>query len=111
MDRTDESFPDVVEVISKIPGEFLLDGEIVPWCDGCVLPFAHIQKRLGRQALTPRIIRENPAAFVAFDILSQDGELLMDKPLRERRAALEALRSDSLLTTSITEVSTSDQIQ
>ena len=49
MDRTDESFPDVVEALEKIDGEFLLDGEIVPYRDGQVLPFAHIQKRLGRK--------------------------------------------------------------
>ena len=91
MDRTDASFPDIVDAIRLLPGEFLLDGEIVPWCDGCVLPFAHIQKRLGRKVLTPKIIRENPAAFVAFDILYTDGELLMDRPLRERRKALETL--------------------
>jgi DNA ligase-1 len=81
-----------------LPGEFLLDGEIVPWCDGCVLPFAHIQKRLGRKVLTPKIIRDNPAAFVAFDILYKDGELLMDRPLAQRRAALQALVGGSTST-------------
>jgi DNA ligase-1 len=110
MDRTDASFPDVVDVIRVIPGEFLLDGEIVPWCDGCVLPFAHIQKRLGRKVLTPKIIRDNPAAFIAFDILYKDGELLMDKPLRERRATLQALAPDKLLRTLVTEVSAEEQI-
>jgi ATP-dependent DNA ligase len=34
MDRTDESFPDVVAAIEKLPGDFLLDGEIVPYRDG-----------------------------------------------------------------------------
>jgi DNA ligase-1 len=91
MDRTDESFPDVVEAIRALPGNFLLDGEIVPFRDGKVLPFAHIQKRLGRKVLTAKIIRDNPTAFIAFDILYRDGVILMDKPLRERRAALEAL--------------------
>src|SRR5581483_10920041 len=91
MDRTDESFPDVVAVVAKLPGDFLLDGELVPWRDGCVLPFAHIQKRLGRKVLSSRILRENPCAFIAFDILYRDGELLMDKPLRQRREALMAL--------------------
>jgi DNA ligase-1 len=110
MDRTDASFPDVVDVIRQIPGEFLLDGEIVPWRDGGVLPFAHIQKRLGRKVLTPRILRENPAAFIAFDILYKDGELLMDKPLSERRAMLQGLATDKLLTTTITEVSTAEQV-
>jgi DNA ligase-1 len=115
MDRTDESFPDVVEAVRRIPGEFLLDGEIVPWCDGCVLPFAHIQKRLGRKVLTPKIIRDNPAAFVAFDILYKDGALLMDKPLSERREALEQMRSHiasagSVILNSIAPVVTSDEI-
>jgi DNA ligase-1 len=111
MDRTDASFPDVVDVVREIPGEFLLDGEIVPWCDGCVLPFAHIQKRLGRKVLTPKILRENPAAFIAFDVLYKDGELLMDKPLRERRKALQTLAASNLLSTSISEVSTGDEIR
>jgi DNA ligase-1 len=88
MDRTDASFPDVVEAVARLPGEFLLDGEIVPYRDGSVLPFAHIQKRLGRKVLTARILRDNPAAFIAFDVLYRDGELLMDCPLSVRRAAL-----------------------
>jgi DNA ligase-1 len=88
MDRADASFPDVVDAVARLPGEFLLDGEIVPYRDGAVLPFAHIQKRLGRKMLTPKILRENPAAFIAFDILYRDGELWMDRPLRLRRDAL-----------------------
>jgi DNA ligase-1 len=48
-------------LIRQMPGEFLLDGEIVPWCDGCVLPFAHIQKRLGGRCSPRRSIRDNPA--------------------------------------------------
>jgi DNA ligase-1 len=119
MDRTDASFPDVVEAVRALPGEFLLDGEIVPWCDGCVLPFAHIQRRLGRKTLTSRVLRENPAAFVAFDLLYRDGELLMDRPLSERRERLHDLAGSGptqaggaprLLTTAIAEVATPEQI-
>jgi DNA ligase 1 len=112
MDRADESFPDVVAAIAKLPGEFLLDGEIVPYRDGQVLPFAHIQRRLGRKALTPRILRENPAAFIAFDILYDDGVLLMDCPLHVRRQSLDALAATSpLLTTDRTSVTDADQIR
>lgn len=93
MDRADGSFPDVVGAIAALPGEFLLDGEIVPWRNGQILPFAHIQRRLGRKVLTPRILRENPALFIAFDILFKDGQLLMDESLRKRREALTALCS------------------
>ena len=116
MDRTDEGFPDVVEAMRKMPGEFLLDGEIVPWRDGCVLPFAHIQRRLGRKVLSARVLKENPAAFIAFDLLYLDGRLLMDRPLRERRAALQCLSScardngGALLITDITAVTTAEEI-
>jgi DNA ligase-1 len=108
MDRTDESFPDIVDALRGIPGEFLLDGEIVPWRDGAVLPFAHIQKRLGRKSLSSRTLRENPAAFIGFDLLYSDGELLMDRPLRERRASL--ARLPSLLVSAAAEVITVEQI-
>lgn len=111
MDRTDESFPDVVEQIAKLPGEFLLDGEIVPYREGHVLPFAHIQRRLGRKLLTPRILRENPATFIAFDILYRNGQLLMDCPLKVRRESLDLLASSgSLLTTDCKPVTTTDEI-
>lgn len=91
MDRSDESFPDVVEAMEKVPGDFLLDGEIVPLRDGKVLPFAHLQRRLGRKKITAQVRRDHPAAFIAFDILYQDGQLLVDCPLYERRARLAQL--------------------
>ena len=95
LDRVDASFPDVVEAVSKLPGEFLLDGEIVPCRDGQVLPFAHIQKRLGRKVLTAQSpAATTPATFIAFDMLYRDGQLLMDCPLRDRRAAMEALAGE-----------------
>jgi DNA ligase-1 len=103
MTRADDAFPDIIEAVRQVPGEFLLDGEIVPWCDGCVLPFAHMQRRLGRKVLTPEILRENPLAFIAFDILYLNGRLLMDEPLHARRAALATL-SPPLVVSRITEV-------
>src|SRR5688500_7823419 len=95
MDRTDASFPDVVDAVAQLPGEFLLDGEIVPYRDGFALPIAHIQKRLGRKVLTAKVLRDNPAAFIAFDILYRDGNMLVDCPLRQRREELlRVCRSD-----------------
>ena len=111
MDRTDESFPDVVAAIATLAGEFLLDGEIVPYRDGQVLPFAHIQRRLGRKVLTAKILRDNPATFIAFDILYKDGNLLMDCPLKLRRESLDSLAlCSSLLTTERKPVVTADDI-
>jgi DNA ligase-1 len=90
----------------------------VPWRDGQVLPFAHIQKRLGRKVLTPKMLRDNPVVLVAFDILYRDGQLLMDCPLKVRREALHTLCAGEncggatplLLNTRVTEVTTAEQI-
>jgi DNA ligase-1 len=108
MDRVDESFPDVVDAIAPLPGDFLLDGEIVPWRDDQVLPFVHLQKRLGRKKLTHAILRDNPLAYFAFDVLYLDGQLLMDEPLRKRRALLDAF--EPLHKTSIIETTDAPQI-
>ena len=112
MDRADESFPEVVEAMEKVPADFLLDGEIVPLRDGKVLPFAHLQKRLGRKKISAQMRRENPLAFIAFDILYQDGELLVDCPLQDRRARLAKLAESvpALLPVTQTQVSTAADI-
>jgi DNA ligase-1 len=62
-----------------------------------VLPFAHMQRRLGRKVLTADVLRDNPLAFIAFDIVYLDGRLLMDEPLHARRAALGGLPAPLLV--------------
>ena len=111
MDRTDESFPDVVAELAKIPGDFLLDGEIVPYRDGRVLPFSHIQRRLGRKQLTSKVLKDNPAVFIAFDVLFLNGTLLVSCPLNSRREALVRLVAGNLLITDIAPVRTACEIE
>jgi DNA ligase-1 len=108
MDRTEDSFPDVVHLMSLVQGDVLLDGEIVPFRDGQVLPFANIQKRLGRKLVTAKTLREHPAIFMAFDLLYLNGELLMDRPLRERRKLLEAVAVEK---TKVAELANVEQIE
>lgn len=95
MDRTDESCPEVVEAMKHIEGDFLIDGEIVPFAAGAVSPFQHLQRRLGRKAPTEGVLKKYPVAIIAFDLLYENEDLLMDRPLRERRARLEALAERS----------------
>jgi DNA ligase-1 len=96
MDRIDESFPEVVQQASRIAGDFLLDGEIVPYANGRVLPFGQLQRRLGRKRPPTAIMRENPCAFVAFDVLFAKDKLLMDEPLSERRKVLEEICGNAI---------------
>jgi DNA ligase-1 len=89
LDRIDASFPDIAATARRIPGTFLLDGEIVAGAAGSILPFARLQPRLNRKMLSENDLREHPAAFVAFDLLYDADDLLLDLPLTQRRARLE----------------------
>ncbi len=71
----------------------VLDGEMVAWDAATerALPFGELQKRLGRKKVTNELMRSIPVAYVTFDVLYAGGELLLDRPLRERVAMLKGL--------------------
>ena len=94
LDRIDESFPDVVRTLRSLPGDFLLDGEIVPWRDGRALAFAVLQKRLGRKTVSAQQLLDHPAAFITFDALYLGDKLLLDEPLLQRQIALRTFVAD-----------------
>jgi DNA ligase-1 len=85
-------FPEIVRALARLPDGTVLDGEILAWRDG-VLPFPVLQRRIGRLDVTPRMLREAPVAFVAYDLLEEDGADIRERPLAERRRRLEALLS------------------
>ena len=90
-------FPEVVEGAQTLAWDGILDGEILAWKDGDVLPFIALQARLGRKAPSDAIRAEIPVIFVAFDALALgpgDGapvDPLLREPLATRRARLDAL--------------------
>jgi DNA ligase-1 len=73
----------------------VLDGEVLAWDAVAArpLPFAALQKRVTRRTLTAAVLRDAPAAFLAYDLLEWDGEDWRGRPLAERRAMLESLLS------------------
>jgi DNA ligase 1 len=85
------SFPEVAAAASGLTSELVLDGELVPYREGAVLDFASLQTRLGRVRPSPELVAAVPVVLIAFDVLRRDGVDTLDAPLRERRAALEAL--------------------
>jgi DNA ligase 1 len=88
-------FPELVRPVSELPGELILDGEILAWRDTRPLPFTELQKRLGRKRLDMFIQNDIPVKYVAFDLLYQDGELLLDEPLTKRKARLDAFDANA----------------
>jgi DNA ligase 1 len=98
-DDITESFPELPDTLAGLPDDVILDGEIVAWSylsddagePGRALPFSALQQRLGRKKVTDEMMRRVPVAYVVFDILYAGGELLLDRPLRERSAILEQI--------------------
>ena len=89
---------DEVRLYSRdLPWAGILDGELLAWKDGTVLPFLRLQARLGRKSPSAAILAEVPVIYVAWDVLGldRDGDAvvvpLLGVPLAERRRRLEAL--------------------
>jgi DNA ligase-1 len=90
-------FPELIEAARGFERDVILDGEIIARAEGKRLGFFDLQKRLGRR--DARLDQGDlfhgaavPVRFVAFDLLGIDGTGWLDRPLSERRAALETLR-------------------
>jgi DNA ligase-1 len=91
-DDVTASFPELEPAVRGLPGELVLDGEVLAYREGeGALPFAELQKRLGRKVVDDETMRALPVAFVAFDVLVQDGALVIDEPLSARCARLDAI--------------------
>jgi DNA ligase 1 len=91
-DEITESFPELPGTLVGLPQNAIIDGEIVAWeASGRARPFSVLQQRLGRKKVSERMLREIPVAYLVFDVLYANGELLIDRPLRERRRILDEL--------------------
>lgn len=118
-DEITESFPELPAALAGLPQDAILDGEIVAWeyparpenamtvvdeplsdaaktkatHQGRARPFTVLQQRLGRKKVSDKMLREAPVAFLVFDILYANGDLMIDHPLHERMGVLDHLLS------------------
>ncbi len=90
-DEVTESFPELLAPLAGFAEPVIFDGEILAWRVGHALPFSQLQKRLGRKKVADDLLRSVPVAYLVFDVLYACGELVIDRPLRERAALLEEL--------------------
>jgi DNA ligase-1 len=86
-----DRFPEIVAQAQALPDGTVLDGEIMVWKDGRPAAFSLLQQRIGRKTLTKKVLADAPVAFMAYDLLEQDGQDIRALPQRERRDRLEAL--------------------
>jgi DNA ligase-1 len=97
-DEITDSFPELPGALAGLPQDAILDGEIVAWEEpGRARPFSVLQRRLGRKKVSERMLREIPVAYLVFDVLYAEEELLIDRPLRERGRILDELLDEKNL--------------
>ncbi len=85
------SFPELIDFFSnKTLPPVVLDGEICVVKDSRIMPFQHLQKRMGVKKPGKKLLAEYPVEFIAYDVLFKDDAPLFNEPLQYRRKELEA---------------------
>lgn len=84
--------PELVEAVRGLPAdELILDGEAIALApDGAPLPFQVTMRRFGRKLEVDAMRAQLPLRLFVFDCL-RAGRTLIDLPLRERMAAMDAV--------------------
>ena len=90
-----ERFPEITAIAGNLPDRVVLDGEILPWNESGVMPFAELQRRIGRKTVGKKLLADVPCTFLAYDLLEQDGEDLRPRPMSERRERLAGIVADA----------------
>ena len=84
-DEISKSFPEIIE---KISGDFVLDGELLAGIDNEPKTFNDLQQRLNKKSPSEKFIEINPCFIKVYDVLFFNGNDLRDKPLIERKEVL-----------------------
>jgi len=86
-----DRFPEALEVGRLLADGTVLDGEILAWRGDRPLPFAVLQRRIGRKTVSQKLRAEAPTVFMAYDVLEHDGRDIRALPMTERRTLLESI--------------------
>ncbi|MET1080897.1 MAG: ATP-dependent DNA ligase [Pseudomonas sp.] len=108
-----EGFPELQELLQRLPDGTVIDGELVVWREPeavnpdplplamppaqtlpaafGIQPFALLQQRLGRKTLSRKLLDEMPVVLLAYDLLEWQGLDWRSRPQHERRGQLEQL--------------------
>jgi DNA ligase-1 len=86
-------FPELEADCLALPDGVVLDGEILCWEGDRPMNFNHLQKRLGRKRVTPKLMETHPVRFLAYDLLEWDGQDRRDIPLGDRQHQMQVLLS------------------
>lgn len=106
-DLMEGRFPEIEAAAEALPDGCVLDGEILAWAEGdpMPLPFARLQRRIGRLKPSANMQKKHPVRFFAYDLMEYDGRDVRAEPIETRRAwlaqALEGVESTLWMSTSL----------
>lgn len=91
-------YPEVLDVISKLPDGTILDGELCNLTDHLTADFNKLQHRINlKDKLKIKLLaKAEPASFIAFDILRHDGQDVTKLPFQERIKLLDSVLQKNL---------------
>ncbi len=93
-DLMENRWPEIESAAQLLPDGTVLDGEILASLgENQVLPFAQLQKRIGRKVVSKILLKEVPVIFQAFDLLQEARQDIRTLQFSERRRRLENLLS------------------
>ncbi|MHA2092657.1 MAG: ATP-dependent DNA ligase [Candidatus Kariarchaeaceae archaeon] len=86
-----KSFPEIINATETLPDGIVLDGEIIAYFDGQPLAFSVLQRRIGRENISSKILEEAPVVIMVYDIMEYEGKDIRQTPMIERRKIIEDL--------------------
>jgi DNA ligase-1 len=98
LNEVTDALPEIVAAVRALPAQTLvLDGEAIAYdASGRPHPFQITMRRFGRRLEVQKLLAELPVRAYFFDCLRVDDRSLVERPLRERAAALAAAVPESL---------------
>ena len=87
-DLITDRFPEFSGLRDFLPEGCVIDGEVLAFADGAPLPFAQLQRRIGRKSVSRSLLAEAPAVLMAYDLLEWEGADIRERPWEARRALL-----------------------
>ena len=82
-------FPEIETWAEFLPDGTALDGEILAWQHDRPMPFSALQRRIARKTVGKALLAQVPCHLLIYDCLELANVDLRQRPLTERRAAVE----------------------
>ncbi len=86
-----DRFPEVEVSAEWLPDGTVLDGGLLAWRDGAPLPFAELQRRIGRKTVGKKLLADVPCHLLVYDCLEYDGADIREQPMHARRVLAESI--------------------